>query len=382
MRVALVHDWLTGMRGGERVLERLARFFPGAPIFTLLWNRGSVSAELESHPIQTSFLQQLPGVATRYRWFLPLFPRAIERFDFSGYDAVVSTSHAVAKGARQRPGTPHVCFVHTPMRYIWELEAQYFPRERFPGPLGAYVRFTCARLREWDVRTASRPTALVANSAFVAERIHRHWHRDARVVHPGVDVERFAAPEGERSYYLLAGAMAPYKRFDLAMRAFARLGRPLVVAGDGQDAPRLRALVGSKMELRGIDDDASLARLYAGAKALVFPGVEDFGIMPVEAMAAGCPVIALGKGGALETVGRGAGSLALAKVAAGGEARVPGGVLFGEQSVEGIERAVALFEREAFDPVDLRERAKPFAGARFDREMREVLTAAGIPPQA
>lgn len=382
MRVALVHDWLTGMRGGERVLERIARLFPGAPIFTLVWNRGSVSAELESHPIRTSFLQRFPAADTRYRWFLPLFPGAVESFDLSGFDAVVSTSHAVAKGARQRPGAPHLCYVHTPMRYIWELESQYFPRERYGGPLGAAVRAVCAGLRRWDVGTAARPTALVANSAFVAERVRLRWGREARIVHPCVDVGRFAPGTGPREYYLLAGAMAPYKRFDLAMRAFANLGRPLVVAGGGQDEARLRSLAAGNIRMRGIDGDADLAGLYAGAKALVFPGVEDFGIMPVEALAAGCPVIALGHGGALETVGRGADAAALEAVAAGSEARVPGGVLFGTQSVEGIVRAVERFERETFDAAALRALAEPFDGAHFDAGMRAALADAGIPPQA
>jgi glycosyltransferase involved in cell wall biosynthesis len=382
MRVALVHDWLTGMRGGERVLERVARMFPGAPLYTLVWQRGRVSAELEAHPIRTSFLQHLPGATRRYRWFLPLFPGAIESLDLSAFDAVVSTSHAVAKGARARAGAPHLCYVHTPMRYIWELESQYFPPERFPGPLGAFVRATCAGLRRWDVATANRPTALVANSAFVADRIRRHWHREARVVHPCVAIERFTPREGPRADYLAAGAMAPYKRMDLALQAFGALGRPLVVAGDGQDAVRLRALAKPGTHFIGGVSDADITRLLEGARALVFPGEEDFGILPVEALAAGCPVIAYGRGGALETAGRGADAAALARVAAGGVARVPGGVLFGTQSAECLAAAVELFEREAFSPLALGALAVPFSGARFDAEMRVALTAAGIPPQA
>ncbi len=382
MRVALVHDWLTGMRGGERVLERIAGYFPDAPVFTLVHRPGAVSAALESHPIRTSFLQRLPDATRRYRWYLPLYPRAIEAFDLSGFDAVVSTSHAVAKGAIARPGAPHLCYVHTPMRYIWELEPQYFPPQRFRGPVGAFVRSTCTRLRRWDVATASRPTALVANSAFVAGRIRRHWGREARVIHPCVAVERFTPREGARADYLLAGAMAPYKRLDLALAAFGALGRPLIVAGDGQDAPRLRALAPPGTHFIGGVTDEDVVRLLETARALVFPGEEDFGILPVEAMAAGCPVIAYGRGGALETVGRGASPEALACVAAGGAARVPGGVLFGTQSAEGIAGALALFERDAFRPAELRALAEPFAGERFDREMRAALAEAGIPPQA
>lgn len=380
MRVALVHDWLTGMRGGERVLERIARLFPDAPIFTLVHKPGSISDELASHPIVPSFLQRLPGAAQRYRSFLPLFPAAIERFDLSGFDAVVSTSHAVAKGVRARAGAPHLSYVHTPMRYIWELESQYFPPERYGGLRGAFVRATCARLRRWDVATASRPTAIVANSAFVAGRIRRHWAREATVVHPCVAIERFSPREGARADYLLMGAMAPYKRMDLALEAFGALGRPLVVAGDGQDAARLASLARPGTHfIRGMTDD-DVVRLLEGGRALVFPGEEDFGILPVEAMAAGCPVIAYGRGGALETVGRGAGPDALARVAAGGVARVPGGVLFGRQDAASLREAIALFERETFRPADLRALAEPFSGARFDREMRAALAAAGIAP--
>lgn len=380
MRVALVHDWLTGMRGGERVLERIARLFPDAPLHTLVWERGSVSAELEAHPIRTSFLQHLPGAVERYRWFLPLFPSAIESFDLGCYDAIVSTSHAVAKGVRVRPGQPHLCYVHTPMRYIRELEAEYFPPERFPGPLGAAVRAVCAGLRHWDDATARRPTALVANSAFIAERIRRHWGREATVVHPNVDVARFAPAHGPRSGYLVAGAMAPYKRFDLAIRTCSATGRELVVAGTGQDRERLRTLAGPTTTFRAIADEHDLPRLYAGARALLYPGIEDFGIMPVEAMATGCPVIAYGVGGALETVGRGADADALARVRAGGEARVPGGVLYGTPTEEGLARALDLFERESFDPATLNGLTTPFAPERFDRELRAALVAAGIPP--
>ncbi|HTR97669.1 MAG TPA: O-antigen ligase family protein, partial [Candidatus Acidoferrales bacterium] len=381
-RVALVHDWLVGMRGGERVLERIARLFPGAPIYTLVWRRGGVSRELESHPVHTSFLQRLPFPTKLYRWYLPLYRRAIEAFDFSGFDAIVSTSHAVAKGALAPAGAPHLCYVHTPMRYIWELEDSYFPRERFRGPVGAYVRDCCARLRRWDEATANRPTALIANSAFVAGRIRRHWHRDAAVIHPCVAIERFTPREAPRTYFLLGGALAPYKRVDLALEAFGRTGAPLKLVGRGQEYGRLARLRPPNATFVEAPDDRAMAGLLEGARAFVFPGEEDFGILPVEAMAAGTPVIAYGRGGALETVGRAADAAALATVAAGGCARVPGGVLFGTQSVDGILAALACFERERFEPQALRAFAEPFSGERFDREIRAALIAAGIPPQA
>lgn len=370
MKVALVHDWLTGMRGGERVLERVARMFPEAPIYTLVWNRGSVSAELESHPIHTSFLQHLPAADRKYRWFLPLFPMAIESFDLSGYDAVLSTSHAVAKGARPRAGAFHLSYVFTPMRYVWDLEDTYFPPGRFPWPLSAYVRATCADLRRWDRRTADRAHLLLADSAHVAARIRRHWARDAEVVVPPVDVERFTPGTGARERYLLAGAFAPYKRGDLALEACARTGRPLRVAGSGQERARLERLAPPGTEFLGWVAEDDMPAVYAGAKALLFPGEEDFGIMPVEAMASGTPVIAYGRGGALETVGRGASAEALATVAAGGVARVPGGVLFGTQTAECLAEAIACLESNRFDPHELRALAEPFAAARFDAAYR------------
>ncbi len=387
MQVARVHDWLTGRRGGERVLERIAAGYPEAPIYTLVWRPGSVSRALESHPIVTSFLQRLPGAERRYRWFLPLFPRAIESFDLTGFDLVISTSHAVAKSARTKPGTFHLSYIHTPMRYVWDLEAAYFPPGRFPWPLSRYVRRTCARLRDWDRATSRRPQALLANSRHVAERIRRHWGREAEVVYPPVDVDRFrqagrargsADRPPAREYYLLAGAFAPYKRSDLALEACGRLERRVLVVGSGQEERRLRRLAPPGTQFRGWLGDDEIGAVYAGARALLFPGEEDFGIMPVEALASGTPVIAYGRGGALETVGRGASADALAQVAAGGVARVGGGVLFGTQTARGLIEAIERFERESFDPRELRELALPFAAEEFDRRFRDVCERAYV----
>jgi glycosyltransferase involved in cell wall biosynthesis len=377
VKVALVHDWLTGMRGGERLLERVAALWPDAPIFTLVWKRGSVSPALESHPIVTSFLQRLPDAARRYRWYLPLFPRAIESFDFRGFDVLISISHAVAKGAIPPAGAFHFCYVLTPMRYVWDLEQDYFPPGSYPWPLSGYVRRTCARLRRWDVATASRAHTVVTLSRHVAERIRRHWGRNAEVIHPPVETGRFTAGTEPRDYYLLAGAMAPYKRGDLAVEACNRLGRRLVVAGTGQRESTLSRLAGPGTEFRsGWVSDEEMAALYRGARALLFPGEEDFGIIPVEAMASGCPVVAFSRGGAAETVGRDAPPEALARAAEGGVARVPGGVLFGMQTVEGLMGAIEFLEGQTFEPSDLRERALPFAAAEFDRGFRSAFERA------
>ena len=376
MKVALVHDWLTGMRGGERMLERVARMWPGAPIHTLVWRRGAVSRELESHPIVTSFLQRVPGGVARYRWFLPLFPRAIESFDFSGYDVLISTSHAVAKSAIPPPGAFHFSYVHTPMRYVWDLEEQYFPPGRFPWPLSWYVRRTCARLREWDVATLDRVHALVTNSQHVADRIRRHYGREAEVIWGPADLARFPLAAGPRDYYLFAGAFAPNKRGDLAVEACRRLGRRLVVVGSGQEERALRRLAPPGTEFRGWVAEDELPRVYAGARALLFPGEEDLGLMPIEAMASGTPVVALARGGAVETVGRGADPAALARAQAGGAARVPGGVLFGTQSVDGLVEALRVFEAERFEPAALRAQTAPFSAEAFDARFREAFERA------
>ncbi|HEY2955102.1 MAG TPA: O-antigen ligase family protein [Candidatus Eisenbacteria bacterium] len=372
-RVALVHDWLTGMRGGERVLERLCGLFPDADLFTLVWNRGSVSPAIERHRITTSFLQRMPGAARLYRWYLPLFPAAVERLGLEGYDVVISTSHAVATGAQAPPGAFHLSYVFTPMRYIWELEEQYFPPGRFPWPLDAYVRGTCARLREWDVRASRRPHVVLADSAHVARRIARHWGREAEVVYPPVDLARFTPGRGERSYDLVAGAFAPYKRADIAVLACARLGRRLVVVGSGQEEGRLKRLAGPSVEFRGWVADEEMARLYQGARALIFPGEEDFGIVPVEAMASGCPVVAFGRGGALETVGRGARAEDIATVERGGVAAVPNGALFGAQTADAVCAALEVLGSRRYAPDALRAAAEPFAPEVFDRRFREAL---------
>ncbi len=302
-RTALVHDWLTGMRGGEKVLAEIAALFPGAPIHTLFHFPGTVSAELEAHPIHTSFLANAPGARRHYRRYLPLFPAAIEDFDLSGYELVVSTSHCVAKGAIPGPRALHVCYCHSPMRYAWDQEHAYFPHRQ--GPVARLRGLVLTRLRTWDVASAARVDAFVANSRFVAARIERYYRRQATVIHPPVDTGFFTPGEGVgdgTEYALVVSALAPYKRVELALAACERLGMPLRVVGDGPELERLRPLAGPRTRFLGRVDGGELLALYRDAACLLQPGVEDFGISTVEALACGVPVVALGEGGVLDVV--------------------------------------------------------------------------------
>ena len=351
LRVALVHDWLTGMRGGERCLEVFCELFPDADLFTLLHVPGSVSPVIENCRIITSFIQRLPRAARQYRHYLPLFPLAIERFDFRGYDLILSSSHCVAKGARRQAGATHVCYCFTPMRYVWDRYDDYFgPRASRVLRLG--MPPVAAALRAWDRRTSGRVDRFVAISRFVAARIEGAYGRRSDVIYPPVDLSRFTPATGPGDYYLVVSALVPYKRVDLAVSAATALGRRLLVVGTGPEDARLRAAAGPSVEFLGWRSDADVADLYAGCRAVFFPSVEDFGIVPLEAMAAGRPVIALGAGGAAETI-----------VPVGPRDDVGAtGVFFGEQTVPAVIEALRTFEEHEsrFDPKALRARAEPF----------------------
>ncbi|MBI5510090.1 MAG: glycosyltransferase [Deltaproteobacteria bacterium] len=352
----MVHDWLVAQRGGEHVLLQLARLFPEAPIYTLVHAKGSADPEIEAHPIRTSFIQSLPGVPHTFRPYLPLFAAAIETFDLKAFDLILSTSHCVAKGVRLRTGQVHLAYIHTPMRYLWDQLAEYLPQ--IPGRhlLEPPVRLLTAPLRHWDVTSSRRPTRLIANSEFVAGRIKRVWGRNADVVYPPVDVDYFArARRVARRGFLVVSALVAYKRVDLAVALATRSLLDLTVVGDGPELPRLRAMAGPTVRFVGSLGPAELRQAYAGARALLFCGVEDFGIVPVEAMATGCPVIALQEGGALETV------KAFGKT--------PTGVFFREPSLAAIDDAVRRFEvleaEGAFARDVLLAHARRFSSDRF-----------------
>jgi len=356
LRVALVHDWLTGMRGGEKVLEILGGLFPEAPIFTLFHFPGTVSKALESHPIHTSFLQRAPRVREHYRRYLPLFPAAIEEFDLTSYDLIISSSHCVAKGVIPSPDAWHVCYCHTPMRYAWDQEHVYFPERT---GLKARTRgLVLSGLRSWDAASASRVNLYVANSSFVERRIRSYYGREAEVIHPPVDTDFFTpGPSTENGYCLMVSALAPYKRVDMAIAACDRLNMELVVVGDGPEAERLRDLGSPRTRLLGTVDRERLRDLYRGARLFLQPGVEDFGIASVEALACGTPVVAVAKGGILDVVEDGRHGHLYPDW--GGTADL----------AEAIDKAARI----GFNLLDLRSRAESFASTRFTHRIQALL---------
>jgi glycosyltransferase involved in cell wall biosynthesis len=359
-RVVLVHDWLTGMRGGEKCLEPLARRWPTARLLTLLHRPGGVSAAIERLRVRPSWLNRLPRVERYYRYLLPLMPLAAG-WTVAGADLVVSLSHCVAKSARPPQGVPHVCYCFTPMRYAWHMKDAYFRKAGFVGRLkAAAVDRLLGAIRDWDRRTADRVTHFVAISRTVQDRIRECYGRDSVVICPPVDTDFYTpAAVARDDFYLVVSALAPYKRFDLAIEACSRLGRKLVVIGSGQDAAKLRAKAGPGVAFLGWQPDEVIRDHLRRAKGLLFPGEEDFGIVPLEAQACGCPVIALGRGGATETV------------RALGETADPTGVFFAEQTADALIGAIERFERDTdrFDPRAARRQAVLFRRERFESEL-------------
>jgi glycosyltransferase involved in cell wall biosynthesis len=356
MRTAVVHDWLNGMRGGEKVLEAILPLVPEPTIFTLFHTPGSVSPEIERYPIRASYLNRLPFARRAYRRYLPLFPHAIESFDLTGFDLVVSSSHCVAKSAIAPEGVPHICYCHTPVRYAYEQFDVYFPRDR--TRLWALKKSVIHHLREWDRATADRPTRYLANSTAVADRIRRHYGRDATVVHPPVDVAFFHGSNVARQDFLIeVGSLVPYKRYELAIEASRRLDRPLVIVGRGPEERRLRALASSSVRIVSDVGPEALRELYRTCHAFLQPGEEDFGISLVEALACGAPVAAFERGGARDTVRDG-----------------ENGFVFSEQTAEDLAAAIERIGRTVFDYTAVRATALPFARARFAREFSRAIS--------
>lgn len=372
-RVVLVHDWLTGMRGGEKCLEAVCRRWPQAQLRTLLYRKGSVSPTIEALQPQPSWLQSIPGIFRLYRYFLPLFPSVIGSWRLPECDLVVSFSHCVAKSVRppllgDRPA-PHVCYCFTPMRYAWHMKQAYFGG-RVRGIKARMVDFLLERLRRWDRETAGRVSHFIAISQTVQQRISECYGRDSVVIYPPVDTDFYCPAPGPRDdFYLIVSAFAPYKRLDLAIEVCNQLGRQLLIIGAGQDQARLKALAGPTVHFLGWQPDEIIREKLRHCRALLFPGEEDFGIVPLEAHACGAPVIALGKGGATETI------------IPPGTDREPTGSWFAEPTADCLADALLGFEARAgdFNPASARRQALLFNRARFEHELftylDKVLTA-------
>ena len=353
-KVALVHDWLTGMRGGEKALEALSELLPDAKIFTLLHNHGSVSTSLEvKHPCP-SFVQYLPFARRRYPHYLPFFPVAIEQFDLDPFDLIISTSHCAAKAVVKTGRAKHLCYCFTPMRYAWDQFDAYFGPRRVGSRRSSIYRMVMRRLARWDVATSGRVDRYVAISQHVAGRIRRYYNREAAVVYPPVDTD-FFRPNGSApgAYFLIVSALVPYKRINLAIAACKEAGVPLKIVGDGPELDALRMQADSNVEFFGWCSDVKVRQLYREARAFLLPGEEDFGIAPVEAQACGRPVIALGTGGARETVIDG-----------------HSGFLVNEATHEALASAIRRAVDHPFDSCAIRRNALRFSRTRYQDAMR------------
>jgi len=346
MKAAIVHDFFCNLGGSDQVAAVLHRLFPDAPVYTLLVSdRNRQGALLQGMDIRTSFVQRLPLARRRHEIYLPLFPLAVESFDLTGFDLVLSSSHACAKGVIPAPEALHICYCHTPARYAWDLS--YLYARRVPRLLRGYLALVMHRFRVWDLSTASRVDHFVANSRFVAQRIERYYRRSSTVIYPPVDTAHFTPGGKSGDYCLVVSRLTAYKQIDLAVKAFNRLGKPLWIVGDGPDRRRLQAMSGPNVRFLGALPREGVRDAMRGCQALIFPGKEDFGITPVEVQATGRPVIAYGGGGALESVVDGV-----------------TGVLFGEQTAESLCEAVDTAAHLSFDQDAIRRHA-----IQFDREV-------------
>jgi glycosyltransferase involved in cell wall biosynthesis len=367
-RVAIVHYWFLGRAGGERVVEEIARIFPQADIFTLFGKDEVLTASVPGRKVTRSWLQRIPGATRFHRYLLPLQPFALEQFDLSQYDLVVSSESGPAKGVLTSPGCCHICYCHSPMRYLWDLSEQY---KLQMNPLTRFVfSATAPFMRVWDIASSGRVDFFVANSDFVRRRIAKCFRRVSQVIHPPVETSRGFISNGAKEYYLAAGRLVPYKRIDLAIDACDRMGRTLIVAGYGPLLKALRKRAGATVKFVDASSDEELFRLYANARALIFPGEEDFGIVPVEAQSCGRPVIAFGSGGVLETV-RGIWSTSEFHEQATG-------VFFRGQTVEDVAGAIEEFEaiESRFVPERIREHAMEFDSAVFRGKFADFVTEA------
>jgi len=357
IKVALVHDWLNGMRGGEKCLEVLCEMFPDADLYTLIHEKGKLSKIIESRKISTSFIQHIPFGLKKYRFYLPFFPLAIEQFNLNGYDLIISSSHCVAKGVKHDKSIYHISYVHSPMRYVWDQFDTYFRQPQTPMLVRIGAEITRPYLQHWDRKTSKRVDTFMCNSQNIQSKIRDYYKRESLVVHPPVDLSFFKPGSVKESFYLMVGAFAPNKRVDLAIKAFNQLKLPLKIAGRGQDEAYCRSIANDNIEFHGTLSDNKLLELYQKARALIFPGEDDFGITPLEAQACNTPVIAYASGGALETV------------------TDQTGIFFGEQKEEALCDAVQKMERrwKFFSSETFSNQTNLFGRERYREKMSAII---------
>lgn len=365
MKIAIVCDWLVTYAGAEKVLEQILEIYPNADLFALVdFLDGKQRSFIKNKEVITSFIQNLPKAKTGYRNYLPLMPLAIEQLDVTNYDLVISSSHCVAKGIITSPNQIHISYIHSPIRYAWDLQHQYLREAGLvKGVKNWLARAVLSYLRMWDYRTSNNVDYFIANSKFIAKRIWKCYRREARVIYPPVDVEAFALCKEKQDYYFTASRMVPYKKMDLIIEAFSKMqDKRLIVIGDGPNYEKCKQKAGKNVTLLGYQEFSVLRKYMQEAKAFVFAAEEDFGITPVEAQACGTPVIAFGKGGALETV-------------CGLDSAKPTGLFFKEQTVESICEAVSVFDKQydRFNAEWCRENAEKFANERFRREFKDFV---------
>lgn len=359
MKVAIVHELLTQLGGAERVLEVILKLYPEADVFTTIYNEKKVGSVFNKYNIKTSFLQNYPFAKDKFRWYLPLMLRAIESFDLTKYDLVISDASAFAKGAITLPETPHICYMHTPTRYLWTDTHSYVKTAKIPWPASLLLPYVLNYQRTWDYTAGQRPDYIIANSRYIKNRIKKYYRRDSDVVYPFVQDQNFRFSDQKNEYYLMGGRLVPYKRYDIAIRAFNKLkDKKLIITGDHPiHASDLKDLVKSKnIEFLGRVSDEKLIDLYSKAKGYIFTAKEDFGITPLEAMVSGTPVIAFGEGGATETVIEGV-----------------SGMFFSKQDPKDLIKTIGKFEKTKFDCKKVREQGMKFSQKTFEENFKKSI---------
>lgn len=359
MKVALIHDHLAQDGGAEKVLKALADLYPEAPIYTLLYDQKNVDKYFKDRKIETSIIQRLPGGVRLYQWYMPLMPMAVEFYDLKDFDVVISDASAFAKGVITSPSTLHICYCHTPTRYLWDYTHQYINELSYNKYFKKIISMVLNKIRIWDRVAADRVDFFIANSDTVKKRIKKYYRRDSMVIYPPVNISKFKIAE-PADYFLIGGRLAPYKRVDLVIEAFMKNGRDLKVFGDGVDLERLKRLAGksSNIEFLGRVDDKKMSELYSACLAFIYPQEEDFGITAIEAMASGRPVIAYRRGGATETVIEGV-----------------TGEFFDDQTVEALNEKILSFEKSKYDPGRIRSHAERFSEDDFKNKIRDIVSS-------